>query len=183
MPLWRALVVFRLAALGYANPAGGRQRPPLRPPRRLGGRRGHGRLDRSHRLRVHPRPPALLTHLATATVSLATPAHPAPLPAHAARELAAAIGAALTNVRQHYGPHAPAWVLVEEDDEAITVSVRDDGPGIPAGRLTEAATDGRRGVAQSIRGRLRDLGGTVTITSAPGQGTEVELRVPRSSIW
>jgi hypothetical protein len=29
---------------------------------------------------------ALLTHLATATVSLATPAHPAPLPAHAARE-------------------------------------------------------------------------------------------------
>jgi signal transduction histidine kinase len=126
---------------------------------------------------------ALLTHLATATVSLATPAHPAPLPAHAARELAAAIGAALTNVRQHYGPHAPAWVLVEEDDEAITVSVRDDGPGIPAGRLTEAATDGRLGVAQSIRGRLRDLGGTVTITSAPGQGTEVELRVPRSSIW
>jgi signal transduction histidine kinase len=125
----------------------------------------------------------LLAHLTTATVSLATPAHPVPLPAHAAHELAAAIGAALTNVRQHCGPDAPAWVLVESDNEAVTVSVRDDGPGIPAGRLTEAATDGRLGVAQSIRGRVRDLGGTVTITSAPGQGTEVELRVPRSSIW
>jgi signal transduction histidine kinase len=47
------------------------------------------------------------------------------------------------------------------------------------GRLAEAAADGRLGVAQSIQGRLRDLGGTAVITSAPGEGTEVELRVPR----
>ena len=38
---------------------------------------------------------------------------------------------------------------------------------------------GRLGVAQSIRGRIADLGGTVRINSAPGQGTEVELAVPR----
>jgi signal transduction histidine kinase len=35
-------------------------------------------------------------------------------------------------------------------------------------------------VSQSIRGRLRDLGGEVVVNSAPGHGTEVELRLPRS---
>jgi hypothetical protein len=49
------------------------------------------------------------------------------------------------------------------------------GPGIEAGRLAEAAAAGRLGVSHSIRGRLRDLGGSATITSAPGEGTEVSL--------
>jgi signal transduction histidine kinase len=39
--------------------------------------------------------------------------------------------------------------------------------------------DGRLGVSQAIRGRIRDLGGSVRITSAPGAGTEVQLHVPR----
>jgi signal transduction histidine kinase len=38
----------------------------------------------------------------------------------------------------------------------------------------------RRGIADSIRGRIRRRGGTVTILSAPGEGTEVQLRLPRS---
>jgi signal transduction histidine kinase len=57
--------------------------------------------------------------------------------------------------------------------------VRDEGPGIPPGRLEQAERDGRMGVARSIRGRLADLGGTVDVGSTPGQGTEVELRVRR----
>ncbi len=36
------------------------------------------------------------------------------------------------------------------------------------------------GVARSVRGRVEDLGGSVLVTSTPGQGTEVELRVPRT---
>jgi signal transduction histidine kinase len=59
------------------------------------------------------------------------------------------------------------------------VTVRDDGPGIAEGRLVEAASAGRLGVAQSIRGRANDLGGTVDIASRPGEGTEVEIRIPR----
>ena len=74
---------------------------------------------------------------------------------------------------------APAWILLEDDGGAVTVTVRDDGPGIPDGRLAEAAAAGRLGVARSIHGRLTDLGGTATLTSTPGQGTEVELRVYR----
>jgi signal transduction histidine kinase len=34
-------------------------------------------------------------------------------------------------------------------------------------------------VSQSIRGRVTDLGGTTTIDSAPGQGTEIEFWLPR----
>ena len=114
---------------------------------------------------------------AGADVHLATPAEPVLLPAHAARELAAAVGAAVDNARRHGG--GSAWLLVEDQPDGVTVTVRDDGPGIAAGRLEQAERDGRLGVAQSIRGRIGDLGGTVDVSSAPGQGTEVELRVPR----
>ncbi|WP_234370263.1 ATP-binding protein, partial [Streptomyces scabiei] len=98
----------------------------------------------------------------------------------AARELASAVGAALDNVREHAGDGARAWILVEDWPEEIVVTVRDDGPGIPEGRLVQAEGEGRLGVALSIRGRLRDIGGTAELISVPGQGTEVELKVPRA---
>jgi signal transduction histidine kinase len=62
------------------------------------------------------------------------------------------------------------------------VSVRDDGPGFAPERLAAAAAEGRLGVAQSIRGRIRELGGSAEFVSAPGEGTEVEMRVPRVEI-
>ena len=113
-----------------------------------------------------------------ADVHLAAPASPVLLAGHCSRELAAAVGAAVDNVRQHGG--TDAWLLVEDEPDGVTVTVRDDGPGIPEGRLDQAERDGRLGVAQSIRGRVRDLGGTVRVVSGPGQGTEVELHVPRA---
>ncbi|MFF6882303.1 MacS family sensor histidine kinase [Streptomyces sp. NPDC012421] len=121
----------------------------------------------------------LLAPRAGARVTLADPGVPVPLPSGAARELAAAVGAALDNVRVHAGADARAWILVEDWDDEVIVTVRDDGPGIPEGRLAEAEGEGRMGVALSIRGRLRDLGGTAELISVPGQGTEVELKVPR----
>jgi signal transduction histidine kinase len=111
-------------------------------------------------------------------VEVAAPAGPVLLGAVVAAELAAAVGAAVDNALQHGGGRA--WVLVEDEAAAVTVSVRDAGPGIAPGRLDEAARQGRMGVARSIRGRLVELGGTVDLVSTPGQGTEVELRVPRS---
>lgn len=119
----------------------------------------------------------VLNRYASPDVTISAPAQPVLVPAPMATELAAAVGSALDNVRVHCGPHAPAWILLEAEPEAVTVTVRDGGPGIPDGRLAQAAADGRLGVAQSIQGRMRDIGGTATIASAPGQGTEVELRL------
>ena len=112
------------------------------------------------------------------TVSL--PGEPVPLPAHTVDEVVAAVSACLDNVVLHVGRSAPAWVLLEAFPDRVVVSVRDEGPGIPAGRLEAAQTDGRLGVAESIRGRITDLGGTVELTTG-SYGTEWELTVPLGS--
>ncbi|MGP3984342.1 MacS family sensor histidine kinase [Streptomyces sp. KR80] len=124
---------------------------------------------------------ALLAPYAGARVSFAEPGAPVLLEAGAAGELAAAVGAALDNVRKHAGAGAQAWILLEDEPDAVIVTVRDDGPGIPEGRLAAAEREGRLGVALSIRGRLRDLGGSAELLSLSGQGTEVELRIPKAS--
>ncbi|NBM14893.1 MacS family sensor histidine kinase [Streptomyces sp. GC420] len=124
---------------------------------------------------------ALLLPHANSRVTVSEPGAPVWLEPAAAAELAAAAGAALDNVRKHVGEDARAWVLVEDEPDAVIVTVRDEGPGIPEGRLAEAEGEGRLGVALSIRGRLRDLGGSAELVSVHGQGTEVELRVPRAA--
>ncbi|MCH6159817.1 MacS family sensor histidine kinase [Streptomyces marispadix] len=126
---------------------------------------------------------ALLSPYSGARVTFVEPGAPVPLPASAAREVAAAVSAALDNVRQHAGgpdgKEAQAWILLEDEPDAVLVTVRDDGPGLEEGRLADAEAEGRMGVALSIRGRLRDIGGSAELVSVPGQGTEVELRVPK----
>jgi signal transduction histidine kinase len=124
----------------------------------------------------------LLDGYASSTVSIASPAAAVRLPSRVAGEVAAAVAAALDNVAQHCAPGTKAWVLVEDEPAEVTVSVRDDGCGIAPDRLTEAEAEGRLGVAQAIRGRIGQLRGTVQITSAPGEGTEIELAVPRTPI-
>lgn len=120
-----------------------------------------------------------LAELQSAQVQVVVPGTPAVLPAEAAGEVLAAVEACLSNVRHHVGHDAPAWVLLEELTDALVVTVRDEGPGIPPGRLEESAAQGRLGVRQSVVGRLHDLGGEATLRSVPGEGTEWELRVPR----
>ncbi|GAA3832889.1 MacS family sensor histidine kinase [Streptomyces chiangmaiensis] len=122
---------------------------------------------------------AVLAPYADSRVTLSAPGSPVSLAPATAGELAAAVGAALDNVGKHAGDGARAWILVEDEPDGIVVTVRDDGPGIPEGRLAQAEGEGRLGVAQSIRGRLRDIGGTAELISVPGQGTEVELKVPK----
>ena len=81
-------------------------------------------------------------------------------------------------MRKHAGESARTWVLLDDDGKGVSVTIRDSGQGLAEGRLEEAATQGRLGVASSIRGRLQDLGGSARISSAPGGGTTVELRLP-----
>ena len=124
---------------------------------------------------------ALVLPIGSDQVTVSAPAQAVRLEKTAASELTSAIRAAVDNVRRHCGEQARAWVLVEDEPGLVTVTVRDDGPGIPDGRLAEAAAAGRLGVSHSICGRLRDLGGSAAIRSVPGEGTEVELRLPRAS--
>ncbi|SNS10693.1 Signal transduction histidine kinase [Geodermatophilus pulveris] len=125
---------------------------------------------------------AVLLHRHTGrAVSVATPASPVPLPGPDAEELVAAVAAALGNTARHAGG-ASAYVLLEDTGDAVVVSVGDDGPGIPAGRLDEAAAAGRMGVTGSIVGRLAALGGTAELITSASTGTEWELRVPRRTV-
>jgi signal transduction histidine kinase len=81
---------------------------------------------------------------------------------------------AMVNAAKFSGvDHVDVFVEVEPDE--VTVFVRDTGVGFdPA-----AVPDDRRGVAESIVGRMDRHGGTATVRSAPGEGTEVELTMAR----
>jgi signal transduction histidine kinase len=120
---------------------------------------------------------ALLLPLATPRVDVVVPATQVLLPAATAGELVAAVKEALVNVGRHAGPEARCWVTVEELDDEVVVSIRDDGVGTTPARLEQARIEGHLGVSQSIRGRITDLGGTVTVRTALGEGTEWELKV------
>ena len=122
---------------------------------------------------------SLLGRCANGEVQVIPPAEPALVSVGVAEELAAAVSEALDNVRRHAGVDAQAWVLIEDLGKDVTVTIRDNGVGVPAGRLAEAAGSGRMGVANSIVGRMSDLGGTATLDSRPGAGTCLELTVSK----
>lgn len=114
-------------------------------------------------------------------VSVSVPPNPVLMDSAVARELTAAAVNAIDNAAAHAGAGAHTFVLVEDLGDAVTVTVRDDGVGIAPGRLVEATRQGHVGVSKSIVGRLNTLGGSATLVTAPGCGTEWELTVPRRS--
>lgn len=134
------------------------------------------RLDRGDEL-VDLR--ALLRGQAGAGVTVSAPADPVLLDRVRAAELAAIATTALTNTTLHAGAGAKAYVLVEDLGDEVILSVRDDGKGIADGRLAEARAEGRMGVSKSIVGRAQWLGGVAVLDSAPGAGTEWEIRIPK----
>jgi signal transduction histidine kinase len=92
----------------------------------------------------------------------------------AGRALVEACQEAAMNAARHSGaPLVSVYVEVEPDE--LSGFVRDEGKGFDPDQVP---TD-RRGIADSIRGRIRRHGGSVSILSAPGEGTEVQLRLPR----
>jgi signal transduction histidine kinase len=122
---------------------------------------------------------ALLARQASSTVTVSTPG-PLLVDAAFATEISHVVAACLSNVRHHVGPSAPAWVLLEDRGDALVVSVRDEGPGIPAGRLSAAVSEGRLGVSSSIQGRVASLGGSSSLDTGTW-GTEWEFVFPRVS--
>jgi signal transduction histidine kinase len=85
-----------------------------------------------------------------------------------------ACGEAMMNAAKHSGAKQIS-VYVEIEPELVTAYVRDDGIGFDRSQVP----DDRRGIADSIEARMERNGGKAVIVSAPGEGTEVELRLPR----
>jgi signal transduction histidine kinase len=79
----------------------------------------------------------------------------------------------MVNAAKHAGVEEIS-VYAEVEDGTVSVFVRDRGVGFDQNMV---GTD-RRGLADSIRGRMERHGGTATVRSQPGEGTEVELTVP-----
>jgi signal transduction histidine kinase len=82
---------------------------------------------------------------------------------------------ALANVRKHAGAsHARVELAVA--DGYLEASVADDGGGF------DPESPGRTGLPRfglsTMRERAEAVGGTLRITSAPGQGTRVTVRIP-----
>ena len=86
--------------------------------------------------------------------------------------MVAAAGEALTNAGRHSRANQIS-VYSEVTDGSADVWVSDLGRGFDTRRI---APD-RRGIAESIVGRMQNHGGTATVTSEPGEGTEVHLRL------
>jgi signal transduction histidine kinase len=79
----------------------------------------------------------------------------------------------LTNIARHAGANEVKARLAAEDGN-VTLEVRDNGRGIREGKLREGGSLGILG----MRERVALLGGDLTITSSPGNGTSVLVRIP-----
>ena len=81
---------------------------------------------------------------------------------------------AMVNAAKHAGV-TEVSVYAEVEPGQVHVFVRDRGTGFDP----EAVAADRHGLADSIRGRMQRHGGTVTLRTTPGEGTEVQLAVAR----
>ena len=83
---------------------------------------------------------------------------------------------ATVNAAKHAGV-SEISVYAEVEPERVHVFVRDRGKGFDPDQIPED----RHGLAESIRGRMGRSGGEVRLRTAPGEGTEVQLGMPRSA--
>jgi signal transduction histidine kinase len=98
-----------------------------------------------------------------------------PLDEHVAALLAAGREATVNAAK--WSGAAVISVFAEVEADKVNVAVRDRGKG-----FDPAAVPGdRKGVAESIRGRISRHGGEATVQSAPGEGTKVTLTMPRTA--
>ena len=83
----------------------------------------------------------------------------------------------LTNAARHSGA-SQVEVLLERDADAVTLTVRDNGQGFPAGDPRKPGSYGLTG----LRERAALLDGEISIESAAGRGTVIELRLPTKEL-
>lgn len=96
---------------------------------------------------------------------------PLDLPHEIVVALSQGVAEALTNVARHANTRA-AHVTATRAGEGVTVEVRDSGSGFDP----MAVASHRRGLRESVYGRMRAVGGSALAASSPGAGTRVVLR-------
>jgi signal transduction histidine kinase len=101
------------------------------------------------------------------------------MPQKVCRELLRIVQEGLVNVRKH-SKARHALVRLGSTENLWTLSLEDDGKGFPfAGRLAQAEMDEIGKGPMIIKERVRLIGGELTVESNPGQGTRLEVTVPR----
>ncbi|MEV8317182.1 sensor histidine kinase [Streptomyces sp. NPDC059900] len=112
------------------------------------------------------------------TVRFHSEGTPAPLPDRTQSALVRIAQGALANVTEHAGASAAALTLTHLDDQVV-LDVADNGRGFTPAEAPPAP-DRRGHGLPAIRARARQLGGTLTIESAPGEGTVLSVSIPLS---
>ncbi|WP_461018104.1 sensor histidine kinase [Streptomyces daliensis] len=102
---------------------------------------------------------------------------PTPLPDRVRSGLLRIAQGALANVREHSGARTAALTLTVLGDQVV-LDIADDGCGFDPATLREAPTGTRGHGLPAIRARVRQLGGTLTIESAPGEGAVLSAAIP-----
>lgn len=96
------------------------------------------------------------------------------LPLTVTEHIAGSVAEALRNVARHAGVDEADITICGGDGWAVVV-ITDQGEGFDP----ESVPPSRRGVRESIAGRMSAVGGAAVVTSRPGAGTTVTLRWPR----
>ncbi|MCT2586750.1 sensor histidine kinase [Actinophytocola gossypii] len=107
-----------------------------------------------------------VTHV---TVDLHVPER-LPLPFDVATAISDAATEAINNVRRHAGTDR-ATIRLDGDERALRLEIADDGAGFAVDDVPAT----RRGLRESVHGRMRRIGGTATVSSGVGAGTVIRL--------
>lgn len=99
-----------------------------------------------------------------------------PLPVALEAALVRVAQSALANVVQHSAARHAVVTLTYLDDEVI-LDVVDDGRGFDPHVERTSARPGGFGLV-AMGSRIQEIGGTLTVESAPGEGTAVAVRLP-----
>jgi hypothetical protein len=67
-------------------------------------------------------------------------------------------------------------VILDDNDDYVTLTIRDNGIGLSIGRINNSTTHGLRG----MRERASYLGGRIDISSEPARGTKITVTLPKT---
>lgn len=100
------------------------------------------------------------------------------IPAMVETSLYRIVQEALSNIRQHARCYRVRLTLEFNPDHSLCLSIQDDGRGFDAHRVLRRTLSLHGLGLVSMQERIRSLGGTFDLETAPGQGTRISVTVP-----